>query len=79
MNIDYNMNITVQHVLQSFDCLAEKEKAEVAALIIRRASKSELPNISDEDFIFMAEELFLQLDNSEIQDARREQRRSLAG
>ncbi len=60
------MNVAAQRILKSFDRLPERERAEVAAVIIRRTVRLDLPTISDDDLVLMAEELFLELDNDEI-------------
>ncbi len=48
-------NITSHNLLNLFDSLPEKEKAEVAAAIIKKTSMPELPDSSDNDFTLTAE------------------------
>jgi hypothetical protein len=59
------MSTTVQEILDSFERLPEGEKRELAAEIIRRTAHLELPPLTDEDLILIAEELFLELDKRE--------------
>lgn len=56
------MTTMVQHVLDSFDRLPDAEKQQVAAEIIRRLAHIDFPPLSDEDLVWSAEELFLELD-----------------
>ncbi len=59
-------NITSHNLLNLFDSLTEKEKAEVAAAIIKKTAMPELPDLSDNDFNMIDKELFLNLDNEEV-------------
>jgi hypothetical protein len=55
----------LQHILDSFDLLPEPEKRQLAAEIICRTVKLDLPPLTDEEFVLAAEELFLELDRRE--------------
>ncbi len=59
------MTIAVQNILKSYDQLPEQEKRELAAEIIRRSLKLNLPPLSDEDLVLSAEEIFLEHDRTE--------------
>lgn len=63
------MTAASQHILKSFDQLPENEKKEVALEIIRRTSNFDLPDLTNEDLIQNAENLFLALDLTEAQNA----------
>ncbi len=56
------MNMSARELLHSFDRLPDKEKQEAAFEIIRRTAQFKLPDLKDEDFVYCAEELFLELD-----------------
>jgi len=62
------MSLTAEHILQSFDRLPEAEKKEVASEIIRRSVHFDLPSLSDEELVSIAEELFLELDSQETRN-----------
>jgi hypothetical protein len=62
------MTAASQHILESFDQLPENEKKEVALEIIRRTSHFDLPDLTDEDLVQNAENLFLALDLTEAQN-----------
>lgn len=59
----------LQDILRSFELLPEAEKLELAAEIIRRSVNFDMPPVSDEQLVSAAEELFLELDRSEAEDA----------
>jgi hypothetical protein len=63
------MSTSTQHLLDSFDELTEAEKQEVAAEILRRTMNLDIPSLSDDELILSAEELFLELDRREAEDA----------
>jgi len=58
------MNTTIQSVLQSSELLPDFEGRELASEIVKRTVEFNLPPLSDEDLVFHAEELFLELDRS---------------
>lgn len=59
------MSAIVKQLLDKFDHLPDEEKREVAAEIIRRTVKLELPPLTDSDLVMNAEDLFLELDERE--------------
>jgi len=59
------MSTTVKQLLDKFDHLPDTEKREVAAEIMRRTVKLDLPPLTDEDLVMNAEDLFLELDQRE--------------
>jgi len=59
------MTANVRELLHSFDQLAEPEKREAAAEILRRALQIELPPLDDATLVECADELFLNLDQRE--------------
>ncbi len=63
------MAAEVQDILRSFELLPEADKVELAAEIIRRSVNLNVPPLSDEQLISAAEDLFLELDRSEAEDA----------
>ena len=63
------MTAQVETILQSFDLLPDVEKRELASEIVRRTLKCDTPPLSDEEFVAIAENLFLDLDKSESDDA----------
>jgi|GEM_PF-305668 len=73
------MTATVQNILQSYELLPNLEKLELAAEIIRRSLKFNLPNLSDEGLVLNAEEIFLELDRREAKNGKSKSRRSMAG
>lgn len=59
----------VAEILRAFERLSESEKKDLAAEILRRSVHWDWPPLSDEDFVLNAEELFLELDKREADDA----------
>ena len=59
------MTASVQRILESFERLPEGEKREVVLEILRRAPPFDLPDLSEEELVQGAEELFLTLDREE--------------
>ena len=59
------MTTEAQNILRSFDMLPDSDKQEVALEILRRSLDVELPPLSDEQLLRIAEERFLDLDRSE--------------
>jgi hypothetical protein len=64
------MGTSAQNIIESFDELPESEKQEVASVILRRTINFDMPALSDEELILSAEELFLELDRREAEDAQ---------
>ncbi len=63
------MTIQAQEILHSFDLLPDGDKREVAVEILRRELATDIPPLSDNDLVGIAEEIFLQLDLCEESDA----------
>ena len=59
------MSTAVEEMLNSFDHLSESDKRELASGIIRRTRSLDVPPLTDEELIFNAETLFLELDQRE--------------
>jgi hypothetical protein len=59
------MKATVQLLLQSFDHLADSEKRELATEVLRRTIHFDLPALTDDELVQLAEERFLDLENEE--------------
>jgi hypothetical protein len=64
------MSTAVQNLIESFDKLPEAEKQKVASEILRRTINFDMPALSDEELVLSAEELFLELDRREAEDAQ---------
>ncbi len=64
------MATAVRNLLRNFELLPKIEKQQFAWEIIRRSVKFDLPPLSDDELIFSAEELFLELDRREAQDGK---------
>ncbi len=60
------MTTPIKQILDSFNQLPEIEKRELASEIIRRTIQMDLPPLSDQELVLIAEELFLELDQKEI-------------
>jgi hypothetical protein len=63
------MPASVPEILRAYEHLSEPEQKELAAEILRRSAHWDWPALSDEDFVLNAEQLFLELDRSEVDDA----------
>ncbi|MEQ8963454.1 MAG: hypothetical protein RLP02_37045 [Coleofasciculus sp. C2-GNP5-27] len=59
------MTASTQKILQTFDQLSDSEQLEIAVEILKRLVHFDFPPLTDEDFVFNAEELFLTLDQQE--------------
>lgn len=59
------MTGAAQRVLESLDKLAEPERDEVVAEILRRVAQSEHASPNDEELVQLADRLFLELDQRE--------------
>jgi len=54
-----------RHIIEDFETLPDPEKREVLANLLRVSRSIELPEVSDEDLIAAANELFLEYDRRE--------------
>jgi hypothetical protein len=61
---------TAENLISVFDTLPEPEKREVATVILHRTLNFDLPPLSDDDLALNAEQLFLELDRREEEDAK---------
>lgn len=64
------MSTAARNFIESFDKLPDAEKQEVASEILKRTINFDMPSLSDEDLVLSAEELFLELDRRETEDAQ---------
>jgi hypothetical protein len=64
------MSMSAQNLIKSFDKLPEAEKQKVASEILRRTINFEMSALSDEELVLSADELFLDLDRREAEDAQ---------
>jgi len=64
------MSTSAKQLLDSFDRLPDTDKREVAAEIIRRTVKFDLPSLTDEELILNAEDRLLELDKRESKNER---------
>lgn len=62
------MSLNVQELLNSFDRLPEGEQREAASEILRRVRDFPFDPVSDDELIFSAEGLFMELDLREDRD-----------
>ena len=63
------MTTATQHLLDAFDRLSAEEQQVVACEFLRRMRDVDLPPHSDEELVWSAEALFLELDRREATDA----------
>lgn len=63
------MSTEIESILQSFERLSMPDKREVASEIIRRSLSLDLPPLSDDELVGIANELFVSLDQNEADDA----------
>jgi hypothetical protein len=59
------MSTNVQHLLETFETLPEPEKHELASEILRWSAHAAHPNLSDDEFVRAADEVFVDLDRRE--------------
>lgn len=64
------MITTAEEVIEKFGQLPIAEKKQVISIILRDSLEVETPVLSDEELILNAEEIFLELDNREAEDAK---------
>jgi hypothetical protein len=60
------MTTLTQEILHNFDQLPNTEQLEIALQILKRIVNLDFPPLSDDDLVFNAEELFLELDQQEL-------------
>ncbi|MFN6558980.1 MAG: hypothetical protein RMY28_004135 [Nostoc sp. ChiSLP01] len=59
------MTTSVQEILSNFDSLSEPERLEIVLEILKRVTHLEFLPLSDDDLVWNAEEIFLELDKQE--------------
>lgn len=64
------MTTTTQEILEKFTQLPMSEKKIVVSVILRDALEVETPNLTADELILNAEELFLELDQREAADGK---------
>lgn len=64
------MTAEVQELIESFNRLSEADKKVIVVEVLRQTTYSETPSISDEELVLNAEELFLEIDMRENEDAK---------
>jgi hypothetical protein len=64
------MSTSAQNLIEYFDKLPDAEKQKVASEILKRTMNFDMPALSDEELGLSAEELFLELDRREAEDAQ---------
>ncbi|MEH2137321.1 MULTISPECIES: hypothetical protein [unclassified Nostoc] len=62
------MTAPVEELLSTFDRLPESERLEIALEILKRVRHLDFPCLSNEDLVWNAEEIFLELDRQEASD-----------
>lgn len=62
------MITTAQDVLEKFVQLPVSEKKKVVSVILRESLDTETPVLSEDELVFNAEEIFLELDRREAED-----------
>lgn len=62
------MTTTVENILDSIERLSDLEKRELLSEIMRRTVSLDVPPLTDEELVLIAEESFLELDKRESLD-----------
>jgi hypothetical protein len=62
------MTALAQEILNNFDRLPDTEQLEITLEILRRIINFDFPPLADDDLTLNAEELFLALDQQELDD-----------
>jgi hypothetical protein len=65
------MTRSVRVFIETFEHLPESDRLEAAFQILRRTAQLDFPPLDDETLTLTAEELFLELDARETDDAHR--------
>jgi hypothetical protein len=65
---EFEMSTAVQNILDSIERLSEPEKRELISEIMRRTVSLDVPPLTDEELVLIAEESFLELDKRESLD-----------
>jgi hypothetical protein len=67
---EFEMSTAVQNILDSIEQLSEPEKLELISEIMRRTVSLNVPPLTDEELVLIAEEGFLELDKRESLDGQ---------
>ncbi len=59
------MTTSVQHFLETFETLPEPEKHELASEILRWSAQAAHPDLTDDELVRAAEDVFVSLDQRE--------------
>jgi hypothetical protein len=62
------MSTSVENILDSIERLSDLEKRELLSEIMRRTVSLDIPPLTDEELVLIAEESFLELDKRESRD-----------
>ena len=73
------MNVAPQNILEAFNQLPEIEKHALASEIIKQMVMLDIPPLTDEALVEIADALFLEHDKTEAEDAETKAGRGLAG
>jgi hypothetical protein len=65
---EFEMSTATQNILDSIERLSDPEKRELISEIMRRTVSLDLPPLTDEELVLIAEESFLELDKRESLD-----------
>jgi hypothetical protein len=71
------MALSAQQIIESFEGLPESEKQRVAYEILRRSVYLDVPPLTDEELVSVAEDLFLALEARESENGSSEPGRSV--
>jgi hypothetical protein len=71
------MATKIENILDSIEQLSDPEKRELLSEIMRRTVSIDVPPLTDEELVLIAEESFLELDKRESRDGWLPQRRGV--
>jgi hypothetical protein len=65
---EFEMSTAIENILDSIERLSDLEKRELLSEIMRRTVSLDVPPLTDEELVLIAEESFLELDKRESLD-----------
>jgi hypothetical protein len=65
---EFEMSTATQNILDSIERLSDPEKRELISEIMRRTITIDVPPLTDEELVLIAEESLLELDKRESRD-----------
>jgi hypothetical protein len=65
---EFEMSTDIENILDSIERLSDLEKRELLSEIMRRTVSLDVPPLTDEELVLIAEESFLELDKRESLD-----------